>query len=405
MRLTDSLELRIALRYLWASRRRKHTAFLSLISMLGLTVGVATLLISLSLLSGLQGQIKERLLETGPQLLIEPKGSAAIANGSSLARRIGAHADARVDSLVTGIAWLSDEQGREGRPARIRSYHEGRQPAPDRSFGRDWSIQRGENEQGITLSRSFAAEMGLALGDRAVIVAPRMKLTPFGPVPVRRTLLVERISPTPVDDDNPPEAWLQFDEAASLFGTGGEPTSIEVRAPLPVAERIAVSIDDTPGVSIRDWEEINAPLFLALRLEKIVMFATISLIIFVAALNLISSLSMVIVEKRPQVGILRTLGVTESSVQRIFLSVGLVIGIAGTILGNVIGLGVAWGADRFGAIPLPPDIYPLGHLPFRIDAPDVAIVNVIAVLLSIGATWYPASVAARLDPVVALRDE
>src|SRR5207249_455118 len=112
-----------------------------------------------------------------------------------------------------------------------------------------------------------------------------------------------------------------------------------------------------PNVQVKTWKEINRPLFLALRLEKIVMFATISLIIFVAALNLVSSMSMLILEKRPAVGVLRTLGATERSILTIFLSVGLLIGISGTILGNLFGLGFAFLANRYHLVPLPSDIY------------------------------------------------
>src|SRR5438128_12213138 len=112
-----------------------------------------------------------------------------------------------------------------------------------------------------------------------------------------------------------------------------------------------------PGEQVKTWKEINRPLFLALRLEKIVMFATISLIIFVAALNLISSLSMLILEKRPGVGVLRTLGATEGTILTVFLAVGLLIGITGTLVGNVFGLGLAWAANRYHLVPLPSGIH------------------------------------------------
>lgn len=406
MKFLAPLELRIALRYLWASRRQGHTAFLSIISTLGLTVGVATLLISLALLSGLQGQIKDRLIASGPQLLIEPRGAAAIEESEAILEQIQRNPAAQSQALITGMAWISDREGRQGRPGRLRSYQPGQAPEADQSFGRAWLLDPSRLERpGLAMSRTFAADMGLSLGSHVVVVAPRMNLTPFGPVPVTRTFVVERIVPTAIDEDRPSDAWLEFDQASSLFGTGGDPTSIEVRAPVEQAPAIEASLTRFSGISIRDWEDINRPLFLALRLEKIVMFVTISLIIFVAALNLISSLSMLIVEKRPQVGILRTLGLTYTSVQRIFLVAGLMIGLAGTLLGNLLGLGVAWSAERFGFVPLPSDVYAMGHLPFRIDLPDVLLVNLIAVTLSIGATWFPARVAARLDPIAAIREE
>jgi len=172
------------------------------------------------------------------------------------------------------------------------------------------------------------------------------------------------------------------------------------------AESIQKVLADTfPNVQVKTWKEINRPLFLALRLEKVVMFATISLIIFVAALNLISSLSMLILEKRPGVGVLRTLGATERSILTIFLSVGLLIGISGTILGNLFGLAFAFLANRYHLVPLPSDIYFISYLPFMVEGDDVTAVNLVAIALSVLATWYPARAASRLDPIVAIREE
>jgi lipoprotein-releasing system permease protein len=258
----------------------------------------------------------------------------------------------------------------------------------------------------VILSRDFAAGIGLTLGDEVTVIAPRTRLTPFGPVPVSRQYRITRLLPAS-RDERPNDILLPFAEAADLFGTAGLPTSIELYADsLDGIEASKKAFEERfPALQVKTWEDINRPLFLALRLEKVVMFATISLIIFVAALNLISSLSMLIVEKRPQVGVLRTLGASESSILRIFLGVGLLIGIFGTIGGNIIGLGVAWAANRYELVPLPGDVYYVSHIPFMIDAADVIGVNIIALVLSVLATWYPARIASRLDPVVAIRDE
>jgi lipoprotein-releasing system permease protein len=160
-----------------------------------------------------------------------------------------------------------------------------------------------------------------------------------------------------------------------------------------------------PKAQFKTWKEINRPLFLALRLEKIVMFASISLIIFVAALNLVSSLSMLILEKRPSVGVLRTLGATEKTILSLFMQLGLLIGIVGTLAGNAIGLGFSWAANRWQLVPLPADLYFISYLPFTLDVQDVVGVNLVAVLLSAIATWYPARIASRLDPIAAIKEE
>src|SRR5579859_3430871 len=180
------IHFRIARRYLWAARKEAHTAFLSLISMLGLAVGVATLLISLALLSGLQGQIKQRLIASSPQLLIEPAGKNTIENAPVIAEAGTKLGMRDVRMLVSGIAWGANQNERRGRPMRLQS---ALQPVPaDR----------------IHLSRDSAAALGLTTGDFITIVAPRTRLTPFGPVPIMKRYRVGQILP-PASDDRAPE--------------------------------------------------------------------------------------------------------------------------------------------------------------------------------------------------------
>src|SRR5437870_9267130 len=380
------IELRIARRYLWAARKEAHTAFLSLISMLGLAVGVATLLISLALLSGLQGQIKARLIASSPQLLIEPAGKNTIDDApviEAAARKLGMR---DIRPIVSGIAWGANQQERRGRPLRLRSAS---RPLPS---------------DAINLSREAAAGLGLTSGDSITIVAPRTRLTPFGPVPIMKRYRIAEILP-PATDERSAEGTLDVSEMERLFGTNG-PTSIEMYGDAAAVDAIQQKLAaEFPNVQVKTWKEINRPLFLALRLEKVVMFATISLIIFVAAQNLISSLSMLILEKRPAVGVPRTLGATQRTILTLFLEVGLLIGLTGTLLGNVAGLGFSWAANRYHFIPLPADMYFLPYLPLKIELDDIVGVNAVAILLSVVATWYPARTASRLDPIVAIKEE
>jgi lipoprotein-releasing system permease protein len=287
---------------------------------------------------------------------------------------------------------------------RMRSYTPGHAPEADRTAAgapRVWSSSDPE----IFLTRGFAASLALDAGDSVTVIAPRMRLTPFGPVPVSRQFRVGRIV-LPSGENDTTDAWLSFDEASNLLGTGDRPTAIEIYGDAGSADEAQAQLAATfPKLQFKTWKEINRPLFLALRLEKVVMFATISLIIFVAALNLVSSLAMLILEKRPSVGVLRTLGATEANIRSVFMQLGLLIGLTGTLLGNVIGIGFSWVANEYHLVPLPADIYFISYLPFLLDVEDVIGVNVIAVLLSIIATWYPARVASRLDPIAAIREE
>jgi lipoprotein-releasing system permease protein len=388
------IETRIARRYLWSARKRAHTAFLSSISMLGLALGVATLLISLALMAGLQGQIKQRLIASSPQLLIEPAGAPSIENAEAIATagRNSGMRDVRL--LVSGIGWGANDRQKRGRPMRIRS----------------GAVKELPSNSDIAVTREFAAALSLDVGETVTVVAPRTRLTPFGPMPVWKKYRIARLLTLGNDerseDSLTAEGILNLGETESLFGTGGRPTSIEMYGQEDRAEEIQGQLaKQFPGVQVKTWKEINRPLFLALRLEKIVMFVTISLIIFVAALNLISSLSMLILEKRPSVGVLRTLGATERTILTIFLEVGLLIGLSGTILGNVAGISISWLINHYHLIPLPAGVYPIPYLPLTIDPSDVLGVNVVAVILSIIATWYPARMASRLDPIAAIREE
>ncbi|HXI13563.1 MAG TPA: FtsX-like permease family protein [Thermoanaerobaculia bacterium] len=397
-------ELGIAGRYLWSARKRAHTAFLTLISTLALAVGVATLIVSLALLSGLQGEIKARLIADNPQLVIEPGTSRTIRDSAEVLKRSKRAGASKLESVISGLAWAANERTNAGSPIRLRSFDPAQPPRGESSFGRVWELPEQDPSRSISVSRDFATNLGLTLGDSMIVVAPRTRLTPMGPVPLWRKFTITRLLPLTGDAESS-DALLSFEEASHLFDARNEPTSVEVFLPSDHStEALQTSLSAAfPDLVVKSWKEINRPLFLALRLEKIVMFATISLIIFVAALNLVSCLSMVILEKRPQVGVLQTLGATKRSVLIIFLTVGLLVGLTGTILGNIMGLGAAWSANRFHLVPLPGEVYYMSHIPFAIESGDVLFVNIVSVVLSILATIYPAVIASRLDPITSIR--
>ncbi|HEX2122915.1 MAG TPA: ABC transporter permease, partial [Thermoanaerobaculia bacterium] len=202
------LESRIARRYLWAARRKGHTAFLSIISMLGLAVGVATLLISIALLSGLQGQIKGRLIEASPQVLVEPAGQNTIARADEIVAAAQKLGMTDVRPYISGIGWGTTEDQQRQQPVRLRSYVRGHEPEGA-------SILGGPNEPQIFVTRGLAAGLTLNLGDRITIIAPRMRLTPFGPVPVWKKFRITRMV-MPSNEEDPVDAWIEQSQAAAL---------------------------------------------------------------------------------------------------------------------------------------------------------------------------------------------
>ncbi|HEX6159138.1 MAG TPA: hypothetical protein VF111_03160, partial [Thermoanaerobaculia bacterium] len=297
------IESQIARRYLWTARKQRHTAFLSIISILGLAVGVGALLISIALLSGLQGQIKRQLIESSPQVLAEPMGQQTIGDAPQIVARARQLGMRIVKPHISGIGYGANEEQGRGRPVRVRSYPPGAEPKAHGSR----LIRVPDDVARIWVTPGFGASLSLQQGDSVTVIAPRARLTPFGPVPVMKRFRIVAFV-VPDESEVNTDAWLSEDEASRLFGTGGNPTSIEMYGPTESADRVqAALVQSFPRVQFKTWKDINRPLVLALRLEKIVMFATISLIIFVAALNLVSSLSMLILEKRPSVGVLRTL--------------------------------------------------------------------------------------------------
>ena len=344
-------------------------------------------------------------MEDSPQLAIEPTGSNRIENDDTIRKILEAEPETEVQAFVSGLVWVSDPAATRGQPARVTSWDPKKPPPPDNAFGRPWQSTNEDLGRAAFITRQLGSSLGLFLDDEIIVVSPRTRLTPFGPAPVWRKYTITRILPSGIDRRQP-DIMIPFAEASKLFATGGHAGLLDVYMPPDRTDDVKSMLRERfPDLIVMDWKEINRPLFLALRLERVVMFATISLIIFVAALNLVSSLTMLVVEKRAQVGVLRTLGSSGRSIRKIFLSVGIMIGLIGTALGNLVGVGVSFLAEKYHFVPLPREIYFVSHVPFSIDAVDVVAVNVIAILLSLCATWYPARAAALLDPIAAIRDQ
>jgi lipoprotein-releasing system permease protein len=380
------LELSIALRYLAASRKRAHVAVLSAISIGGLAVGVAALVLSISLLTGFQDRIRDRLSRSTPHLLIVPAAGVFLDDPARSAAAIAR--DRRVassDRFVEGRAWVTDAASRTALPVRFRS---------------DPSVGPGE----IRLSSAIAGQIGAGRGATVRIVANRTILSPLGAVPLAFPARVAAISEGTASP-GVPEAALSLGDARDVAGAGEAISGFAVRLRSPSeAEAVRADLARTSGGSTRilTWMEVNPGLNFALRLEKVLIFVTVFLVVVVAALNVVADLALLVVDKRRDLGVLSTLGLPGSSLSKVYWWLGGTIGVLGTLTGAAVGATLSWALDRFAMVPLPADVYLMTHVPFALHPRDLALVVVFSLAAAIAAAILPARSAGRVGPAEAL---
>jgi len=380
------LELSIAWRYLAASRKRAHVAVVSAIAVGGLAVGVAALVLSIALLTGFQDRIRERLSRDTPHLLVTPARGADLPGVPALAAEIARNRDvSAVEPFVEGRGWITDPGSRTALPVRFRS---------------DPAVADGE----AAVAGAVAGQIGTGRGGEVRLVADRTRLTPLGAVPIALALKVASVSTAPPSAAQP-EVGLSLSDARALSGGGGV-SGLAVRlAQAGRAEAVRAQLAPRlgPGVRLRTWSETNPGLTFALRLEKILIFVTVFLIVVVASLNVVSDLALLVVEKRRDLGVLATLGAAGPSLSRIYWWLGASIGGAGTLAGAGAGAAAAWALDRFALVPLPADVYLMSHVPFALHARDLALVVAFSLSAAMAAAALPARSAGRVGPAEALR--
>lgn len=382
------LPLAIALRYLAASRRRAHVAVISLISIFGLALGVAALIISLALLTGFQDKIRGGLAARTPHLLVLPARGNFFSVPAAVRGTLAGNPDVRsVRADVTGRGWISDRQARTTLPVSYRAV-EGSPASPGQ----------------IRISASVAGQIGLGKGSRALIASGRTVLSPLGPVPVVLPVAVAGVlkgGPAV----NASEVELSLDDARLLASSSTAVSAFEVRL-ASAQEAPAVAHDLAPRLPpetvVRTWREMNVGLSFALKMEKALIFVTVFLIVLVACLNVVSDLSLLVVEKRRDLGILSTLGADPRSLSRIYWWLGAMIGTLGTATGAAAGILISWSANRYKLVPLPQDVYLMSHVPFALHARDMVLVLLFSLAAAMAAAILPARSAARVGPAEAL---
>jgi lipoprotein-releasing system permease protein len=399
----------VALRYLLARRKQAFISLISFISVLGVCVGVIALLIALALMTGLQGELRDRIVgsaahvyvfrvggienpaEDVKRLMTVPRvvGAAPVVQGKALVKSSrGADAfislkgiDPALEKTVTNIAGAM----RSGSLEALNS--------------------NGDAPDGILIGQDLARTLDVAVGDRVQILSPEGTLTPFGPMMRQRTLAVVGVFSLGLYEFDSAYGFVNLAVGERLLGKD-HPDFIQLRIDdMFRSKDVVAAIADRFGADFLadEWTELNRSLFSALWLEKMAISISIGLIVMVAALNIIASLILLVMEKSRDIAILKTMGASSRSIRRIFMLQGLVIGLIGTSAGAIAGSMLIFVLDRYKLISIPLDVYQISHIPFTLRALDFAIVVLSAVLICFLATIYPSRQAAKLDPAEALR--
>ncbi|MBI3046675.1 MAG: ABC transporter permease [Acidobacteria bacterium] len=406
-----TFELFVALRYLLARRKQAFISVISLISTIGVTVGVMALVIALALMTGLQGELRDRILGSTAHVYVWKTGGiddyrAEVEKVRRLNGVVGA------GPAILGKALISTD--RADAFITLKGVDPELEPSVT-DIGR--AMQSGsiadlvpkteESLPGILVGRNLAGQLGVDVGDTASLLTPQGTLSPMGLIPRTRRVRIAGIYALGLYEFDAAYGFVALDFAERLLGKAA-PDLIELRvADIDAAPAISAGVPDALGADYvsQDWADMNQALFSALWLEKMAISITIGLIVMVAALNIVASLILLVMEKSRDIAILKTMGTSSRRVMTIFMLQGLVIGIVGTAVGATSGLALCWVLDRYRLIRIPMDVYQIAYVPFVVQPLDFAVVVVSAVLICFLATIYPSRQASRLDPVQALRFE
>jgi lipoprotein-releasing system permease protein len=404
-------ELQIALRYLLAKRRQVFISVISLVSTIGVTVGVMALIIALALMTGLQNELRDRILGSSAHVYVW-KPSGLVDYRAEVARMKEIPGVAGAAPAVLGKALVTSERGEgfitvkgidpalEGEVTDIgKSMTAGDlaelRPATDEAFA------------SIVIGKALSGSLSAFPGDVITLVTPQGSLSPMGLMPRQRRVRIAGTFSLGLFEFDQSYGFVDLETAYRLTGLD-RPDHLEIRVTdIYDAPAVADEIQDRlgPDYITQDWSDMNQSLYSALWLEKIAMGIGIGLIVMVAALNIVASLVLLVMEKTRDIAILKTMGASSRSIMTIFLAQGMIIGLVGTVVGATLGAVIAYLLDRYRLISIPSDVYQVTYLPFKLLPWDLAVVVMGAVVVCFFATLYPSRQAARLDPAQALRYE
>jgi lipoprotein-releasing system permease protein len=441
-------ELFIASRYLRAKRRQAFIGIITGISVAGVAAGVASLVVAMAITNGFRQDLQQRLLGSTSHISLQRIADDGIQNWPALMDRLsrqphvvaaaifeqvlisrgprahGAvlkgmipHYERKVGDLLNSVkdgsaASLEDPPTEaaskpESKAAdrSVRSTHADAEQSPDSLEGVQ---QRVSAMPPIVLGKDMADNLGATVGSVVLVVSPQGELTPFGMVPKYNRFHVVGIFSSGFFDYDSSWAFVRLSDAQKLFGLGDLISVIEFKVDdIYQAAPISRELEDAAGKGFMatNWEEQNKALFHALRLERLVTFITIGLIVFVAALNILISLIMMVMEKTKDIAVLMSMGTRRAQVRNLFIAQGVLIGAIGTAIGLVLGYAISYAGGHYHVLALSPEVYSIDYVPFAPRAVDGVWVALFAVLISFVATLYPSWSAARILPAEALRYE
>ena len=403
-------ELFVAVRYLLARRKQAFISLISFISVIGLMVGVMAVLIALALMTGLQGELRDRIVGASAHVYVSKMMDGLTDIPGEIARLKDVPHVVGVAPALIGKGLLTAGGDRQA-PVTIKGIDPSLEPSVTdvrkaMKQGTLDALRVPEDQMdGIVLGIDLAKALEVKVGDTLRLLTPDEILTPIGPRPHARAFKVAGIFSLGLFEFDSEYALVDLPVAERMFGKD-RPDFLGVRVDdMFASSDVAADISKRLGEEYvtQDWKTMNKSLFSALWLEKMAIGITIGLIMTVAAVNIVASLVLLVMEKTRDIAILRTMGATTGSIRRVFMFQGLIIGLSGTLAGTVFGCATIYVLDRFQLIHVPIDVYQISYVPFVLQPLDFVSVVAAAVLVSFVATIYPARQASKLDPAQALR--